>query len=94
MTKALLEILQKAGIGLDTLDQSQVCITDVIQEKNEQVTLLQRKLKAIKDAHASMIDRHKQSMEESRCNTDAKVKPYYKLLHDYQSQCFLCVTSC
>ena len=72
-TAAMAEILQKAGIGLDTLDQSQVCITDVINEKNEQVTLLQQKLKAIKDAHASM-DRHKQLMEESRCDTVQSLK--------------------
>ncbi|KAL7534996.1 hypothetical protein ACHAXR_006198 [Thalassiosira sp. AJA248-18] len=65
-TAAMAEILQKANVDLDTLDQSQVCITDVISEKNNQVSSLQGKLKDIKDAHASMIERHRQLMEDAK----------------------------
>ena len=65
-TAAMAEILRKANVDLDTLkDQSsQICITDVIEEKNNQVGLLEQKLKRIKEAHATMIDRYKTLMEE------------------------------
>ena len=66
-TAAMAEILRKANVDLDTLkDQSsQICITDIIEEKNHEVELLEQKLKRIKGAHATMTDRYKTLMEEA-----------------------------
>ena len=64
-TAAMAEILRKANIDLESLDESSgVRVTDVIGEKNGQVELLQQRLKQIKDAHAAMIQRYEALMDE------------------------------
>jgi len=62
-TAAIAEILRKASIDLDTLDKSQVCITDVSIEKKSQGELLRQRLKHIQSAHTAMLERHRTLME-------------------------------
>ena len=55
---------------MSTLDQSQVCVTDVVSEKNDQVALLTEKLKRVKDARAT--ERHRKLMEETKAKSTVK----------------------
>mmetsp|Transcript_16823 Transcript_16823/g.35584 ORF Transcript_16823/g.35584 Transcript_16823/m.35584 type:complete len:452 (-) Transcript_16823:283-1638(-) len=64
-TAAMAELLRKSNIDLDSLDQSQVHVTDVISEKKNQVELLKKKLQQIKDARASMMERHRSIIEKA-----------------------------
>ena len=70
-TAAIAEILQKASIELDKLDQWQVCITDVSNEKISQGVLLRQRLKHIQYAHKAMLDRHRTLMESSTSKSSA-----------------------
>jgi hypothetical protein len=75
-TAAIAEILRKASIELDKLDKSQVCITDVSNEKISQGVLLRQRLKRIQGAHKAMLDRHRTLMESSTTkisNEDNKI---------------------
>lgn len=77
-TAAMAEILQKANIRLDTLDQSKVVITDVIREKNDQVEGLRQHLKSLKEAKTSMLAKHRRLVERytsiATNNRDIKAK--------------------
>ena len=64
-TAAIAEVLRKANIDLDTLYKSQVCITDVSNEKKSQEELLRQRLIHIQSAHKAMLDRHRTLMESS-----------------------------
>lgn len=65
-TAAVAEVLQKANIDLNSLEQSQVCIHDVVQDKKKQIELLRQKLKHIKKSHQALLDRHRSFVEESK----------------------------
>jgi chaperonin cofactor prefoldin len=65
-TAAVAKVLQKASIDLKSLDRSQVCITDVVHEKNEQIELLQQRLKHIKQSHQTLICQHRTLVEEAK----------------------------
>ena len=67
-TAAMAEIFRRANIDLETLDQSKVCISDVINEKTDQIALLSQKLKRIKDAHSKMRERHSSLVEKYSSN--------------------------
>lgn len=67
-TAAIADILEKANIGLDELDKSNVCITDVVKKKNGQVELLEEKLKKIKTAHSTMRERYQSLIGEYSSN--------------------------
>mmetsp|Transcript_35977 Transcript_35977/g.75631 ORF Transcript_35977/g.75631 Transcript_35977/m.75631 type:complete len:455 (-) Transcript_35977:200-1564(-) len=72
-TAAMAEILQKgANIDLTSLDQSQVRVVDVVNEKNDRVELLRKELKRVKDAHAEMLDRHRALLDEVNNQTSVK----------------------
>ncbi|KAL7534107.1 hypothetical protein ACHAWF_006416 [Thalassiosira exigua] len=57
-TATMAEILHKANVDLDSLDQSQVRITDVVKDKNDEIAMLQQTLSRIKDAHKAMMERY------------------------------------
>lgn len=65
-TAAVAQVLQKANIDLDSLDRSQVCITDVVHDKKKQIELLRQRLKQIKKSHHMLIDQHRTLMEEAK----------------------------
>jgi hypothetical protein len=65
-TAALVEILQKAHIDLDTLNPSPspgVFITDVCTEKMSEIATLRQRLKQIKDAQKALREKHRALME-------------------------------
>jgi hypothetical protein len=65
-TAAVAQVLQKANIDLNSLDRSQVCITDVVHDKKKQIELLRQRLKHIKKSHQALIDRHRTLLEEAK----------------------------
>jgi len=72
-TAAMAEILQKgAKIDLRSLDQSQVLIVDVVNERNDRVALLRKELKRVKDAHAAMLDQHRALLDEAKNQAGVK----------------------
>ncbi len=67
----MVKILQKgSNIDLSPLDQSQVCVTDMVNEKNDQVPLLTEKLKRVKDT--LVTERHCKLMEETKAKSTVK----------------------
>jgi hypothetical protein len=55
---AIIGILQRANIGLETISNSKVPITDVVKEKNENVQILQEELKRLTAAYSQLISKY------------------------------------
>jgi hypothetical protein len=70
-TAAVANVLQRANVDLKSLDRSQVCITDVVHDKNEQIELLRQRLKHIKLSHQTLICRHQTLVEEAKQQLNA-----------------------
>lgn len=71
-TAAIAEILQKENIDLNTLDQSQVRVTDVVSERKDRVATLQRQLQRIRDARATMLERHRSLLDAAKVQANEK----------------------
>lgn len=65
---AIAQILTRAGIGLDTLTNSKVPITDVMKDRNEMVRLLKEELKSLNDAHTKLLTRCEAMKDHLRVN--------------------------
>lgn len=53
---AITGILQKANIGLDTIQNSKIPITDVVKERNDRVHRLQEELNSLNSAHSKLLE--------------------------------------
>ena len=66
-TAAMVEILRKANIDLDSLNEVDgMRITDVIAEKEKQVEALRQELQSVKDERAHLMERHKRLLEQKK----------------------------
>ena len=63
-TAAITGILQKANIGLDTIQNSKIPITDVVKERNDRVHKLQDELNSLNSAYSRLLE----SFEATKAN--------------------------
>jgi DNA repair exonuclease SbcCD ATPase subunit len=72
-TAAIIEILQRANIDIDAIENSKVQLSDVIKDKNNTLQALQEELKSITAAKLNMVKKSQDLVDRYSSNRSSKV---------------------